>query len=116
MNPSKLIAAAALSVLAVAGAQAETYGGVHAPVSANSRADVQSQAVIAARSGNPYSDAASSHVAPALTASVDRSGVRAAAIAAAHSPNQNEYREAFVNSTLPSQLKATGSDARHAGR
>jgi hypothetical protein len=55
-------------------------------------------------------------VAPALTASADRSGVRAAAIAAAHSPNQNEYREAFVNSTLPSQLKATGSDARHAGR
>ncbi|MES1265891.1 MAG: alpha/beta hydrolase, partial [Variovorax sp.] len=35
MKTSKIIAAAALSILAAAGAQAETYQGVQAPVSAN---------------------------------------------------------------------------------
>ena len=45
MKTSKIIAAAALTILAAAGAQAETYEGVHAPVSANSRADVNAQAI-----------------------------------------------------------------------
>jgi len=106
MKTSKLIAAAALSILAAAGAQAETYEGVHAPVSTYSRAEVQAQAEIAARSENPYGDAASSRVAPVLSASADRSSVRATAVAAAHSPNQNLKREAFVNSVVPSQFKA----------
>ena len=41
MKTSHLFAAVALASLAAAGAQAETYEGVHAPVSAASRADVE---------------------------------------------------------------------------
>jgi hypothetical protein len=87
MKTSKIIAAAALSLLAAAGAQAETYEGVHAPVSANSRAEVRDQAVVAAHSENPYAEGVSSRVAPALVASTDRAGVRNQAVAAAHSAN-----------------------------
>ena len=105
MKTSKIIAAAALSILAAAGAQAETYQGVQAPVSANSRAEVNAQAVIAARSENPYADGVSSRVAPALTASADRAVIRSQAVATAHEPNQNLDRKAFVNSVVPSQYK-----------
>ncbi|NDZ15980.1 helicase SNF2 [Variovorax sp. WS11] len=93
MKTSKIIAAAALSLLAAAGAQAETYEGVHAPVSANARADVRAQAVVAARSDNPYAEAVSSRVAPILTASTDRGIVRNEAVAAAHSANP--YAEGY---------------------
>lgn len=93
MKTSKIIAAAALSLLAAAGAQAETYEGVHAPVSANSRADVRAQAVVAARSDNPYAEAVSSRVAPVLSASTDRGIVRNEAVAAAHSANP--YAEGY---------------------
>jgi hypothetical protein len=90
---SKIIAAAAFSLFAAAGAQAETYHGVHAPVSANSRADVRTQAVIAARSENPYAEGVSSRVAPVLSASTDRGSVRSEAVAAAHSANP--YAEGY---------------------
>ena len=40
MKTSQIIAAATLSLLAAAGAQAETYDGVHALTSGNSRAEV----------------------------------------------------------------------------
>lgn len=115
MNTSKIIAAAALSILAAAGAQAETYEGVHAPVSANSRAAVNAEAVVAARSENVNSDVVSSRVAPALTASADRSVIRSQAVAAAHAPNQNLYREAFANSTVPSQYNTARPATRQAG-
>ncbi len=115
MNTSKFVAAAALSLLAVAGAHAETYQGVQGPVSANSRAEVESQAVIAARSANPYADGASSVAAPALTASVDRAAVQADAVATAHAPNQNLDRKAFVNSVVPAQYKFERSTTRQAG-
>ncbi len=93
MKTSKIIAAAALSLLAAAGAQAETYEGVHAPVSANSRTDVRTQAVVAAHSENPYAEGVSSRVAPALTASADRGVVRNEAVAAARSANP--YAEGY---------------------
>lgn len=115
MKTSKFIAAAALSILAAAGAQAETYEGVHALVSANSRAEVQAQGAIAARTENPYGDAVSSRVAPALTGSADRSTVRSTAVAAAHSANQNLKREAFVNSVVPSQFKIDRPTTQQAG-
>ncbi|MBO9652167.1 MAG: alpha/beta hydrolase [Variovorax sp.] len=115
MKTSKLIAAAALTILAAAGAQAETYEGVQAPVSANSRAEVQAQGVIAARTENPYGDAASSRVAPTLSASGDRSTVRSTAVATAHSANQNLKREAFVNSVVPSQFKLDRATTQQAG-
>ena len=106
MKTSNILAAAALSLLAAAGAHAETYEGVQ-PLSAGySRADVAPQAVAAARAGNEYSDAASSTVAPALTASTDRATVRGEAVAAAHAPGQNLRRESFPASVIPAQAQA----------
>ena len=115
MKTSKIIAAAALSILAAAAAQAETYEGVQAAVSANSRAEVNAQAVVAARSENPYADGVSSRVAPALTASADRAAIRSQAVATAHEPNQNLDRKAFVNSVVPSQYKISRPVTQQAG-
>jgi len=104
MKTSNILAAAALSLLAVAGAHAETYEGVLTQTGTLSRADVNAQAIVAARSANPYATGATSaRVAPALTASVDRSTVRAEAYARAHAPNQNVRVESFANSKVPSQ-------------
>ena len=102
MKTSKIIAAAALSILAAAGANAETYDGVHQPVSANSRAEVNAQAVIAARSANPYAEGAGS--APLVVSARDRAEVHAEAVAHAHRPNQNVRREAFAGSVIPEQF------------
>jgi hypothetical protein len=99
MKTSKIIAAAALSLLAAAGAQAETYEGVHPLVSSASRADVRTEAVVAARSENPYAEGVSSRVAPVLTDSADRAGVRAEAVAAAHSANP--YAEGYAQGVTP---------------
>jgi len=93
MKTSKFIAAAVLSLLGAVAAQAETYEGVQAPVSANQRSDVRAEGVVAAHSDNPYAEAVSSRVAPRLIASTARSGVRADAVASAHSPNP--YAEGY---------------------
>lgn len=93
MKTSMIIAAAAVSLLAVASAQAESYEGVQPRVSANSRADVRATAVDAAHSDNPYGDAVSSHVAPLQISSIARTTVRNDAIGAAHSANP--YAEGF---------------------
>lgn len=87
MKTSKIIAAAAVSLLAAIGAQAETYEGVHAPVSANARSEVRAQAVVAAHTDDPYADAASSRVTATPVGLVARSTVRNDAVAAAHGPN-----------------------------
>jgi len=115
MKTSKIIAAAALSILAAAGAQAETYEGVLAPVSALSRADVAAEAVAAAHGADPYAEGASAGVIAPLTASTDRARVRADAVAEAHAPNQNLDRKAFVNSEIPAAYsKPTVSFTRQA--
>lgn len=75
MNTSKIITAAALSLLASAGVQAETYSGVLTVNSVVSRADVDSQARITARAGDLYAEAAFAGVSPALTASADRASI-----------------------------------------
>ena len=103
MKTSNILAAAALSLLAVAGAHAETYQGVLNLTSVRTRADVNAEAVVAARSANPYAEGVSSRVAPVLTASADRSAVRAEAYAKAHAPNQNVRVESFANSIVPAQ-------------
>ncbi|RIX83671.1 alpha/beta hydrolase [Acidovorax cavernicola] len=106
MKTSNILAAAALSLLAAAGAaHAETYEGVHAVTSGYSRADVAPQAAAAARAGNEYSDAVSASVAPVLASSVDRATVRSQAVATAHAPGQNLKREAFVGSVIPAQAR-----------
>jgi len=90
---TKIIAAAAVSLLAAIGAQAETYEGVQASVSANARADVRGQAVVAAHSDNPYAEAVSSRVAAAPTGLTGRGAVRSTEVAAAHSANP--YAEGY---------------------
>ena len=45
---AQLVAVGSFAMLAAAGAKAESYEGVHAPVSAMSRADVNAEAVRAA--------------------------------------------------------------------
>jgi hypothetical protein len=99
MKTTKYIAAAALSLLAAVGAQAETYNGVHPLVSANSRAEVNAQAVVAAHSENPYAEGVSSRVAPVLSASTDRASVRNEAVAAAHGPDR--YAEGYGQGVTP---------------
>ena len=103
MKTSKILAAAALSLLAAAGAHAEIYDGVHALTSANSRAEVTAQAAVAARSANPYAEGYSSGVTT-IASTRDRSSVREEAVAAAHAPNQNVRRESFAGSVIPPQF------------
>ena len=104
MKTSNILAATALSLLAVAGAHAENYEGVLQHTGILTRADVNAQAIVAARSVNPYATGATAaRIAPVMNASVDRSTVRAEAYAKAHAPNQNVRVESFAGSKLPSQ-------------
>ncbi len=68
MKTSNILAAAALSLIAVAGAHAETYEGVHSVTSGYSRADVAPQAAAAAREGNIYADGATANRHPSWPA------------------------------------------------
>ncbi len=119
MNTRNIIAVAALSLLATVGAQAETYNGVHPLVSANTRAEVQAQAVVAARSANPYAEGADSGPAQLIAGNVDRATVRAQAVAAAHTANP--YAEGYnagVTSLAASTVDraAVRAEARAAAR
>jgi hypothetical protein len=104
MNASKILAAAALSLLAAAGAQAETYEGVLTVNSGVTRAEVAPQAVAAARAGNQYSDAASAG-AQAFTSTADRATVQAEAVAKAHDPFASLDRRAFYRDEVPAAYK-----------
>jgi hypothetical protein len=99
MNASKIIAAAALSLLAAAGAHAETYDGVHTLTSSASRSEVAGQAVVAARAGNTYGDGAS---AQPFTSTASRSAVHADAVAKSHDPLASLDRRAFYRDQVPS--------------
>jgi len=105
MKTSNLIAAAVLSLLAVSGAQAQGFEPVQPLKAITSRSDVVSGADAMARGGNVYGDVVA---APLVSrpSSRDRASVRAEAVAAAHAPNQNLDRRAFVNSEVPPQLQA----------
>ncbi|MGO4394170.1 alpha/beta hydrolase [Variovorax sp. M-6] len=101
MKASKIIAAAALSLLAAAGANAETYDGVHALTSSASRSEVAGQAVAAARQGNVYADGASAGAQP-FSSTASRATVRAEAVAKAHDPLASLDRRAFYRDQVPS--------------
>jgi hypothetical protein len=119
MNTTKIIAAAALSLLAAVGAQAETYDGVLTVHSVASRAEVDGQARAAARAGNIYADAADAGVAPALTASADRATVRNQAVQTARLGNiYGESASAGVLSAGASNIDraAVRAEARAATR
>ncbi|MDQ0014751.1 hypothetical protein J2W23_003147 [Variovorax boronicumulans] len=86
MTASKILSAVAVALMAVAGAaHAESYDGVHQLTSAASRADVASQAVVAAHSANPYATGANAGPAQVFVSSTSRAAVRSEAVAAAHS-------------------------------
>jgi hypothetical protein len=101
MKTSKFIAAAALALLAAAGAHAETYNGVHSLSSGNKRSDVGAHAVAATRAPDVFADASMSRPAVRVNQR-ERSAVRGEGVAAAHAPNQNMRRESFPNSVIPS--------------
>ena len=83
MTASKLLSAISLALLAAAGAaHAESYDGVHQLTSATSRAQVASQAVVAAHSANPYADGANSGPVQLTASTTSRAAVRAEAVAA----------------------------------
>ncbi|RZL87084.1 MAG: alpha/beta hydrolase [Variovorax sp.] len=104
MNASKILAVTALSFLAAAGAQAETYEGVHALTSSANRSEVAAEAVAAARAGNAYSDSANSGVV-AINSTADRAEVRAEAVAKAHDPFASLDRRAFYRDQVPDAYK-----------
>lgn len=116
MNSSKLIAAAAFSILAATGvAHAETYEGVHPLTTANSRADMNAEAQVAARSGNTYGDGSAAGVTK-MASTADRSAMRAQAVATAHNPLQSLDRRAFYRDTVPAEYsKPKVSLTRQAG-
>jgi hypothetical protein len=116
MTISKILSAIALAVIAASGAaHAETYQGVATVNSQQSREAINSQAVIAARSGNIYGDAADEGVIQLTGRSFDRAAVRAEAVETAQAANQNLDRKAFVNSVVPSQFKIQRANTRQAG-
>jgi hypothetical protein len=102
MKTTQIIAAAALTLLAAVGAQAETYSGVQQVVSVKSRSAVDAEAVAAARAPDQNINR-SSKVAPALTSPASRDSVAAEAVATANAANQNLDRKSFVNSTVPAE-------------
>ena len=104
MKSLNLIAAAALALVAVSAAQAETYDGVHAPVSALSRADVDAQAVAAAQAKD-QNVTRGSRGPETVAVSRDRAGVEAEAIRAAAAPDQNVSSGSRVNSKVISTLQ-----------
>ena len=108
MKTSKIFAVAALSLAAVAGAHAEQYQGVTDPVSALSRAEVQTQAVAAAHAANQNING-SSLVLASPAQPRDRAGVQAEAVAAAHDGTQNLDAQSFANSQIPAQLQGAGT-------
>lgn len=104
MKTSNLVAAVVLSLFAASGVQAQGFAPVQPLAAVTSQTDVLAGADAAARAGNVYGDV----VAAPLTSrpsSRDRASIRAEAVAAAHAPNQNLDRRAFVNSQVPQQFQ-----------
>ena len=93
MKVPKILAVAALCLLGAAGAQAETYQGVHPLTSVNSPAAVRAEAVQAAHSPDPYAEGYGADVPATIVSSADTAAVHAEAVAAAHSPDP--YAEGY---------------------
>jgi len=103
MKTSHILAAAALSVLAAAGAHAENYQGVQAPVSAVNRADVEAEAARAASAPNQNVVRGSRGAEP-FKAVASSESVYAQAVATASAPDQNVSSGSRVNSRVISTM------------
>ncbi len=103
MKTSRILAAAALAILAAAGAQAETYDGVHAGVSAKNRDEISAEAIRTPASPDQNSPRGS-RGAEAFKAVADSASVRAQAVATANAPDQNVVGGSRVNSRVISTM------------
>jgi hypothetical protein len=103
MKTSHILAAAALSILAAAGAQAETYQGVQSNVSAKSRDEVGAEAVRTAASADQNIPRGSRGAEP-FKAVADSTTVRGQAVATASAPDQNVSSGSRVNSRVISTM------------
>jgi len=104
MNTQRLIAAAALSLLAAASAHAESYDGVHTAASALSRDAVNAEAVKAASAPN-QNVTRGSRGPETVAVSKDRALVQAEAVRAAAAPDQNVTGGSRVNSRVISTME-----------
>jgi len=103
MKTSRILAAAALSLLAAAGAHAESYDGVHAGVSAKSRDEVNAEALRTAAAPNQNVTRGSRGAEP-FNSVANPEAVRAQAIATANAPDQNVVGGSRVNSRVISTM------------
>ena len=104
MKTSQILAAAALTLIAVTGAQAETYQGVNTAVSTKSRDEVNAEAVRTAAAPN-QNVVRGSRGAETVAVSKDRSIVQAEAVRTAYAPDQNVTGGSRVNSKVISTMQ-----------
>lgn len=110
MKTSHILAAAALTLLAATGAQAESYEGVNTAVSAKSRDEVNAEAVRTASAPN-QNVTRGSRGAETVAVSKDRAIVEAEAVRTSYAPDQNVSSGSRVNSKVISTM-ANPIDAR----
>lgn len=108
MKVRKILAAAAICILGTAGAQAETYQGVHPLTTGNNRAAVHAEAVVAAHSPDPYAEGYGAGVPATFVSSIDPAAVHAEAVVAAHSPDP--YAEGY-GAGVPAVIASTKDPA-----
>ncbi len=104
MKTSQILAAAALTLFAAVGAQAETYQGVNTAVSTKSRDEVNAEAVRTASAPN-QNVTRGSRGPETVAVSKDRSIVEAEAVRTAYAPNQNVTAGSRVNSKVISNMQ-----------
>jgi len=108
MKAPKILTVAALCLLAAAGAQAETYQGVHPLTTQNSRAAVRAEAVVAAHSPDPYADGYGADVPATIVSTANPAAVHEEAVVAAHSPDP--YAEGY-GADVPAVIASTADRA-----
>jgi hypothetical protein len=87
MKVSKILTVAALCIVGIGAAQAESYQGVHPLTHDRSRAAVRAEAVVAAHSPDPYADGYGADVPATIVSTADPAAVHSEAVVAAHSPD-----------------------------
>ena len=115
MKISRILAAAALSLIAAAGAHAEVYEGVHHGVSAKSRDEVSAEAVRTAAAPNQNVVRGSRGAEP-FNSVASPEAVRAQAVATANAPDQNVVGGSRVNSRVISTMNKPAEPRVQAGK
>ena len=111
---TQIVAVASFAMLAAAGAKAESYEGVQPAVSAQSRAEVNAEAMRTASA--PDQNVVRGSRGPEIMAvSAERSRIVAEAVRAAAAPDQNVSAGSRVNSqvisTMPNPVDARAAAA-----